>query len=65
MKRWMNSMTWVRLGITVQKDIFFVDVLNSDYDDEEMRRGFLKKNGGKISHEVVLGVLWVYVKYKI
>ena len=32
---------------------------DSGNDDEEMKRDFLMKNGEKISHEAVLGVLWV------
>ena len=36
----------------------FVSVFDSD-DNEEMKKDFLMKNGEKISHEAVLGVLWV------
>jgi hypothetical protein len=46
------------LGITGYGDVEgqVVDILNSGDDDEEMRRGFLKKNGDKIGHEAILKV---------
>jgi hypothetical protein len=38
---------------------WFVNILDSGDDVGEMRRGFLMRNGEKISREVVLGVLRV------
>ena len=46
------------MGITGYGDVEgqVVDILNSGDNDEEMRRGFLKKNGDKIGHEAILKV---------
>ena len=46
-------------GYNSLKRLFFVGILNSSYDDEEKKRGFLRKNASWISLEVFLGVLWV------
>ena len=48
-----------KVGYNDLKRYVFVGILNSDCDDEGKKRGFSRKNGGRISHEVVLGVLWV------